>query len=140
MYDEDMQPRDGNPFQALEEQRAVKVDPKLSAAELLIAISTACGRAPSVRVAAPNYVTTELCEQTKPKRRLVHLVNYKPSSPASDVKLQVCVPQAWKVRQVALLSPESPQRRPLPFEQAGNRVRVLVPKLEVYALVSIEPE
>ena len=85
-------------------------------------------------------MTSELCEQTKPRRRIVHLVNYKPGAPTSDLKLEVCVPRAWKVRQVGLLSPESSQRRLLPFEQAGSRVRVTVPRLEVYALVSIEAE
>jgi hypothetical protein len=140
MYDENMQPRSGNPLQPLKDKRVVKVDPTLSVTELTKAISSACGRDPSLHVVAPEYVTTELCEQTNPKRRIVHLVNYNPGSPRSDVKLEVRVPQGWNVRHVGLLSPESPNRRPLPFQQAGSRVSIAVPKLEVYALVSIEPE
>jgi hypothetical protein len=140
MYDEDMRPRDGNPFQAMKGKRVVNVAPDLSAAELARAISQACGRAPSLHVTAPRHVTAELCEQTHPKRRLVHLVNYRPDSPATDVKLSVSVPQGWKVRQVELLSPESPKARSLPVERTGNQVNATVPKLEVYALLSVEAE
>ena len=65
-------------------------------------IRQACG-AFSATVDAQPRLCAEYTAQEK--RRLMHLVNYRPEGPLRDVAVEVQIPQGRKVRSVRLVSP-----------------------------------
>ncbi|MHB9036398.1 MAG: hypothetical protein ACYC64_07000 [Armatimonadota bacterium] len=138
MYDEKMRRRSVSPFAGLQGSCYVRVGADASRDEALRAMEKACGGSLSIDADAPPNVLTELTDQKALRRRLVHLVNYDPVSPAENVKVDVEVPTDYQIKRVVVIRPESPKRESVEFRRERGRVSFVVPRLNVYALVSVE--
>ncbi|MCC6444382.1 MAG: hypothetical protein IT210_13135 [Armatimonadetes bacterium] len=137
-YNEKMQVRSTNPFSDLKSRRIVQVTLDAGQEDILAAIKRACETDTQILLDAPPYLLAEITQQDKPGRRLVHLVNYNTGVPVTVPRIDLQVPKGWRIRQVALLRPEDPQRRLIEFRQEKDRVRFAIPKMDGYALVSVE--
>ncbi|MCL5102614.1 MAG: hypothetical protein M1133_00675 [Armatimonadetes bacterium] len=137
-YDDRMRRRPANPFADLIGSRFVKVKPDAARDEALAAMRIASGGSLSIDVDAPPYVLTEVTEQKSLRRRLVHLVNYSPGSPAENVKVSVMVPAGYRTKRVVVVRPESSEKEEIEFRREQGRVVFTIPHLDVYALISIE--
>jgi len=136
--DEKMKKRSQSPFADLTGERMTRLKRSASPDETIEAMKRAVGGSFSLTVDAPPYLLSELTEQKSLKRRLVHLVNYNSDSAVHDAKVELQVPEDYKVEQVVLIRPESPERQPIEFSQDKGRVKFTVPQISVYGLLSVE--
>lgn len=78
----------------------------------------------------------ELTEQ--PRRRLVHLVNYRTDGPVKDFSVRVALPEGKKAVKVRLASPERAEDLTVQFEQDRSWVIFNLPEVKVYEVATIE--
>jgi hypothetical protein len=135
-YDEEMRPRENNPFDALSRAKVAKIRHDATLDQFRTAICQALGREPSLSVEAPGWLTTELTEQKELQRSLVHLVNYQ-NEPVRDCQVRVRVPHR-QIQRVVELRPESETAVMLEFRQQGDRVSFAVPVVNRYCLLDLE--
>jgi len=98
------------------------------------AVKKSCGGRYSFSVKAPPGLCAELTEQGG--RRLVHLVNYRPDTPATNVVVHLQLPRGQDVESVWLASPEREGRTEVPFKQNGDFVTFEVSEVNVYEVAS----
>lgn len=137
-YDERMKERASNPFSDLAGSKVVRVKADAGKEEAIAAMKTASGGSFSVSVSAAPSVVTEMTEQTKEKRRLIHLINYSPDTPVDNATVDISVPSGWKVKRVVMMTPASPTPMPISFRRDRDRITLQVPRLDVYGLISVE--
>ena len=89
---------------------------------------------PLVRVDAPRTVRFNVHGQEKSARLLLHLLNYAPT-PAQNLKVSLGVPAA----KVTLLTPDHLPAGKIKFEVVDGRTEFIVPALDIYALVVVQP-
>ncbi len=96
-----------------------------------------------LEVSAPLSVEANLMAQ--PTRRILHLINFHAERQRGDKRYTL--EDVWPVHdircQVALPNPPSkaylaPQNTPLEWRPAGNRVEVVVPRLDIHQMVVFE--
>ncbi len=80
-------------------------------------------------------VCVELTEQ--PKRRMVHLVNYRTQSPARNVVVRLASGAGRTVRSVALISPDREGALNVPFFIKDHEVSFTVPQVKVYEIAVV---
>ena len=106
-----------------------------------------------IKISAPWTVRATAYSQ--PNRINVHLVNYdrdetvdktlrgpelERPKPAKDIKLQLSVPNDQKVTRVVAYSPDAADPERLPHQTEAGRIRVRLPELLVYTVISIETQ
>ncbi|MCC6127374.1 MAG: hypothetical protein IT426_20635 [Pirellulales bacterium] len=77
----------------------------------------------------------ELTEQ--PRRRMVHLVNYRTDAPARQVAVALRLPAGCRAKSAVLAGPDHPADLPLTMTQDGDVVHVAVPEVKVYEIVVV---
>jgi len=132
IYDRWLRRRDAEPLGHLSDSQGVRFD---ASAQPLAAVRAALGGPPSLTLDAPEGVCAELTQQ--PRRRLVHLVNYRAPQPATGIEVCVQVPSGRAAQGVVLASPEHPRDLTLAFHQEGNQVRFKVPRLRTYEIAVV---
>jgi hypothetical protein len=99
---------------------------------------------PLVLAKAPSSMEISLHRQTKPKRLVVHLVNFQPQRRHVDVEW---IDELYPVRDIALRvrtarEPSAvylaPSRRELPFVMNGKYAELTVPEVHAHELVVLE--
>jgi len=132
-HDEWMRRRNAPALDSLPQDRVIRCE---DPGEVLPALRRTWPEDLTLAVEAPFGVCCEVTEQ--PGRRLVHVVNYRQREPATDVYVQVLVPEP--VTQVVLASPQHALEITVPFEQIDGVVRFAMPQVDVYeiALLSVE--
>jgi len=135
-FDEKLRERATNPFADLQGAGIVRVKSDLTQAQAVEAMKQACGGALSMSVDAPPHVGIELTSQSDKGRMMAHLVNYDLDDPLVNVAVEVRV--TGGVKSVRCLIPEGRKSLNLPFTQVGDRVKVVVPRLEAYALLVLD--
>jgi hypothetical protein len=109
--------------------------------DLAEAVAWAAGGDLSVRVEAPEFVTIELAEQKATGTWLLHLVNYNPPRPQSNLRARVRPPAGFAVKQAKLASPDGNVEQTLAVSAAaGGSATFTIPKLNVYDLVLLSLE
>jgi hypothetical protein len=80
---------------------------------------------------------------------LFHLVNYNvplgrdrtdPPRPVRDLVASLPFPPGWRVTSVEAFSPHLGESRDVNFEQQGDRVRLRIPRLDLYKVIRIAGE
>ncbi len=99
------------------------------------ALSKALDGEMSVRVDGPEGLCMELTEQAR--RRLVHLVNYRPENPAKNVRVRLHVPDGRHVKEVSLWNPRRDEAVGVAFEVQGQTATFLVPSVDVYEVAVV---
>lgn len=89
---------------------------------------------PLVRVEAPRTVRFNVHGQEKNSHLMLHLLNYAPA-PAQNLKVSLGVPAA----KVTLLTPDPVTAGKVKFEVVEGRTEFIVPALDIYALVVVQP-
>ena len=103
--------------------------------DVVAAVRRLCGADLSVSIRAASGLCAELTQQ--PARRLLHLVNYRTSEPATDIGVSLRLPASREVESVVLVSPPQADDVRLPFEVRDHRVECTVPKVDVYGVVVV---
>lgn len=137
-HDRWMLPRPKPALDDLASTAIVRADEK---GDWLAAMRQACGDPLSLTIDAQKPETlaglcTELTEQ--PKRRLVHLVNYRSDGPVRDVTVTLRQPAKAQAKTVRLLSPERSAEWPLPFDELSGAIRFTVPEIAIYGVAVVE--
>ena len=108
---------------------------------MLEAVKWAAGGKLSAGVEAPLWVTTEAAEQPREGLLLVHLLNYKPAEPVSDINVRLRVPAGKRIVDAYYASPDpgasaAPgSRDAIPVQQEDGTVRLRIPRLKIYDMV-----
>lgn len=131
-HDEWMVPRGKPALAQLPSRRAVRI---AKDADVLDAIHELCEGDLTLSVRAGDGLLCELTKQTG--RYLVHLVNYRPNNPATDIVIRLQVPAGHRVKMVALTSPERKEDLKLSFVQQEGTVKFNVPKVGVYEIAAV---
>ncbi|MCX7885928.1 MAG: hypothetical protein N3B01_01545 [Verrucomicrobiae bacterium] len=133
-HDEWMLTRPKPALDDLPADRVVRVDTR---GDWLGAIRRACENKLSLAVGSNSpALCAELTGQ--PNRRMVHLVNYDPESPAMDVAVTVALPKGRTVTSVRLASPERNRDLPVEFIQQGDTAVFKVPGVGVYEIAVVD--
>jgi hypothetical protein len=90
-----------------------------------------------VRVDAPRWVALEVRQQSRPRRVLVHLVNYNAAQSAKNVPVKLRV-HGGAPKSVRLFSPDPAMDEAIPFESNAEGCSFVVPELKVYAAILID--
>lgn len=107
------------------------------------------------RFEAPNTVRVSASRPAKGDDIVLHFVNYNRKEPkepksagrgivdenpiaAEGVKVDLMLPKGLRAGKVEFMTPEAPQRTSLQVEHAAGRLRFVVPRFLVYAVVRIE--
>ncbi len=132
-HDEWMLPRVRPAFADLRDSQVIRIS---SDGDALGAIHQACDNEPTLSVHTGSGLCSELTEQ--PGRRLVHLVNYRNNDPVKNVLVGVRLPAGYGVKSVLLRSPERGHDIDLLFEEDGDRVKFVVPKVSIYEIAIVQ--
>jgi hypothetical protein len=112
--------------------------------ELVEGVRWAAAGRLSLEVNSPGTmaVVAELMEQPARSRRLVHLVNYAgpQGKLVTNVDVAVELPSGKRVRQVTLISPDTPESHNVPVRMEEGRVHFTVPRLDTYSIGILEME
>jgi hypothetical protein len=94
---------------------------------------------PRLRVVAeaPPSVTLELCQQRRPQRVLLHLVNYNTQQTVRGIDVLVR-PGTGKPQTARLLSPDPAAEQTLKVRSEPDGLHLTVPELKIYAVVVLE--
>lgn len=90
---------------------------------------------PLMRVDAPRTVRFNVHGQETSTRWLLHLLNYT-AEPVHNLKVSLGVPAT----KVSLLTPDHVPTGKLKFEVVEGRTEFVVPALDIYALVVVQPQ
>jgi hypothetical protein len=90
-----------------------------------------------VLVDAPPSVALELCQQQKPRRVLVHLVNYDPAATLTNIPIKLRLKGSGP-KSARLYSPDRAGSRSLPLNKTGDFWACTLPELKVYAVIVIK--
>jgi hypothetical protein len=130
-HDEWMNPREKP---ALDEIRSPGVTRVESVDALLESIAWLCQEGLSARVDGPEGLCAEYLRQ--PGRRLVHLVNYRSDGPAENVAVRLRLPEDENIVALTVTNPQHGAETELPYNQGGEIVEFVVPKVDVYEIVT----
>ncbi len=119
-------------FVNLPDSQVIRVS---SDGDLLEAIRKICDNELSLSINAGSGLCSELTEQ--PGRRLVHLVNYRNNNPIKGVLVNMRLPAGCEVDAVSLRSPERERDIDLLYEEERDRVKFVVPSVNVYEIAII---
>ena len=99
--------------------------------------------APAVEVDGPSALLANLHEQPQQRRQILHLLYYVPERRGTDFDtiedvvplhdLAVSVRTEKQVTQIRLV----PEEQAIPFEQQGNRVTFIVPRLNGHQMIEL---
>ncbi|NLE82874.1 MAG: hypothetical protein GX610_25520 [Rhodococcus sp.] len=131
-HDHWMRPRTKPGLDDLPDSRTLRVSEN---GDSLAAIRKACGTFSATVDAQPGLCAEYTAQE---KRRLVHLVNYRPDELLRDVAVAVRIPQGRKVRSVRLVSPDHSDFPAIVPKIAGQSVSFTVPEVAVYTIAVIE--
>ena len=132
-HDEWFRPRPRPGLQGVSSDRIVRCS---ESDDCVSAVRQSCGGRFSLSVAAPPGLCAELTEQAG--RRLVHLVNYRGNETATNVVVNLVLPDRQSAKSVRLVSPEHEHNIELPFEQRDSLVTFTAPKVTVYEVAVVE--
>ncbi len=137
-HDQWMRPRPKPALDDLPEAAVVRVP---EAGDWLEGVGRACGGESSLSITAAKRdalagLCAELTEQ--PRRRLVHLVNYRSDGPVRDAVISVRLPAGARAKAVRLAGPDRPANRTVPFEERSAIVEFTVPEIGVYEIAVVE--
>jgi hypothetical protein len=104
--------------------------------DLLEAIQKACDNEPTLTIHADPGLCSELTEQ--PGRRLVHLINYRSNEPIKNVLVNMRLPAGCNVEAILLRSPERERDIDILYKEEGERVKFVVPSVNVYEIAIIQ--
>jgi hypothetical protein len=104
--------------------------------DILKAIKEACDNELTLSIHADSGLCTELTEQ--PGRRLLHLVNYSNNDPIKDVLVDMRLPAGCDVDAVFLRSPEHKRDIDLLYEKEEDRVKFVIPSVNIYEIAVVK--
>ena len=90
-----------------------------------------------ILVDAPPDVAVEFCEQKKPARVLVHLVNYDSKVSLKDIAIKLRL-GGRSPKSARVFSPEHPGSRRIALKHEWDLCTCVLPELKVYAVVVID--
>lgn len=92
-----------------------------------------------LQVSGPDFLAVNLVEQSKKRRRLVHLVNYNTQKVPSieDINVRCAVPEKQAASAVSLYSADSEIPITLNFRMQGSNAVFTIPKLNAYGMVVV---
>ena len=120
-------------FVSLPNSRVIKIS---NHKNLLKAIRKLCDAGLTLSINVDSGLCSELTEQFD--RRLVHLVNYRKNNPPKKVVVDLRLPADCNVDTVLLKSPERERDMDLLYEQEGDRVKFVVPSVNIYEIAIIK--
>ncbi len=138
-HDEWLRPRETPALDDLPGPGIVRVP---AIGDLPAAVKEACGHNLSLQIgsrqADPSMLglCAELTEQ--PTRRLVHLVNYRPAAPFTEVSVQLRVPAGRQATAVRLAGPRRERDMTLAFTQTGDSVTFDIPAVDLYEIAVVD--
>ncbi len=108
--------------------------------ELIEAVRWAGGDQLSLEVKAPLTVVTEVTEQKRERKLLVHFLNYDVARVprVTDIVADLKIPEAKNVKGISLLTPDGSGIPNLPHTVRNGRVTFTVPVLQTYTLVAVQ--
>lgn len=109
--------------------------PPANSAEIVDALRWAAGGPFTAEIQAPPAVVAEVTSDGTGRLRLVHLLNYDPARPASQIRIDLAVTP--RVRSVTVLSPDGAAAGPVAFQQQNGRLVFQVPSLATYSLAVV---
>jgi len=109
--------------------------------ELLGSVKWASGNNLSLNIQAPLSVTMELVQKNDSSAMILHLLNFDyMNSPVKDIKVDLKVPEANRVTQVTVLTPDGSNDEIIKFKEDEKRVIFTVPRLTIYNMIVIKLE
>lgn len=132
-HNEWMLTRAGPAFVNLPNTQVIRIS---SDGDLLEAIQKACNNEPTLTIHADSGLCTELTEQ--PGRRLVHLINYRNNEPITNVLVNMRLPAGCNVKAILLRSPERKRDIDILYKEEGERVKFVVPSVNIYEIAIIQ--
>ncbi len=104
------------------------------------AINWASGNRLSLKVEASDFVITELLQQKKQNRIIVHLLNYDQSSgkPLENIPVTLRLPDSKTPQKAYLISPDESGQIPIEYTLEKDLVSFKVPQLKMYDLIIFE--
>jgi hypothetical protein len=132
-HDEWMRARERPVFDQLGDLQAIHIS---SDDDIVEAIQKVCDNELTLSIHADSGLCSELTEQ--PGRRLVHLVNYRKNYPINNVLVNMRLPAGYDVDAVLLRSPERDVDIDLLYEEEGERVKFIVPTVNLYEIATIQ--
>lgn len=109
-------------------------------ADLIAAVRWAAWDKLRAEVDAPAWVTMELAEQRPSGTWLLHLLNYRPEAPVSDIVARLRLPEGAKLKTARLLTPDEAGERKLTSSGHGEAIVLKLPPLKLYQLAVLELE
>lgn len=108
--------------------------------ELIDAVRWAAGGHLSLDVKAPLTVATELTEQKREKKLLVHFLNYDVARVprVMNIAADLEIPEGESVKGISLCTPDGPDIPNLPYTPKDGRVTFNIPPLKTYTLVAVQ--
>jgi len=109
--------------------------------ELLDAVIWASGNNLSLSIKAPLTVTMELVQKNDSSAMILHLINFDHrNSPVRDIQVDMKVPEAKRVAQVTVLTPDGNNDEIIKFKEEEQRVIFTVPSLTTYNMIVMKLE
>jgi hypothetical protein len=110
-----------------------------NAAEIVEGIRWAAKDEIPLEVNGPEFLVANLVELEEPRRRILHLVNYKAGETPrlQAVEVKCLLPGGLHRREVKLHSPDEETSRDLDWKLRGSEVSFVVPEVKTYAVVAI---
>jgi hypothetical protein len=108
--------------------------------ELIEAVRWAAGGRLSLDVKAPLTVTTELTEQKREKKLLVHFLNYDVARVprVMNIEADLKIPEGESVKEISLCTPDGPDIPDLPYIPKDGRVTFNISSLQTYTLAAVQ--
>jgi hypothetical protein len=134
-HDQWLRPREKRGLEDLPAERVIRIKDK---SDLVGAVRRACDDRLSMTIEAQSGICAELTEQ--PGKRLIHLVNYRPDTPAKNVSVSLRLPAQRQVAGVKLVSPERESDVELDFGQQDGLTTFQVPQVRTYEIAVVTME
>jgi len=107
--------------------------------DLVDSIAWAAGEKLPVSITAPDFVAMNLVEQSKKRRRIIHLVNYdiEKNPSMGNIAIRCAVPVGRFAAAVRLYSPEFEDAKVIDFRMQNSDAVFTVPPLRAYGFVVV---
>jgi hypothetical protein len=132
-HNEWMLPRARPAFDHLQAQQAIQIP---GDGDVLGAVKQACDNELTLSVHTDSGLCSELTEQSG--RRLVHLINYRNNDPIKKVLVNMRLPAGCNVDAVSIRSPERERDIDLLYDEEKDRVKFVVPSVNLYEIAIIK--
>jgi hypothetical protein len=105
--------------------------------DLTEAVKWASGDTLSASIDAPEWVTSELAEQKSSNTWLLHLLNFRPEQPIENIPVHIRIPEGLRLQKATIGVPGQSGDQAVRYSQAAGIATLTVPRLDVYALVTM---